>query len=210
MIKHIFFDFNGTLIDDVDLCLTLLNEILKGQNKPLVDMNRYKEIFTFPIIKYYEAAGIDFNIESFDSLAIKFINQYQPKSLECGLYSCVIDTLEELTKRNIKLYILSASEINNLLEQCRHYKIDKYFTKILGIDNIHAGSKVDIAKAYIKQSDIDVNEAIFIGDTLHDFEVATSMGVEARLVSCGHQSINVLKSAKVRIYKDISEILQEV
>ncbi len=210
MIKHIFFDFNGTLIDDVDLCLELLNKLLKEQNKPLVDINRYKNIFTFPIIKYYEAAGIDFSIESFDSLAVKFINDYQPKSLECGLYSCVIDTLKKLSDKNINLYILSASEINKLLGQWKHYKIDKYFTKILGIDNIHAGSKVDIAKAYIKESNINVDEAIFIGDTLHDYEVAEAMGVSARLVSCGHQSIEVLKAAGVKIYKDISDVLQEV
>lgn len=210
MIKHIFFDFNGTLINDVDLCLELLNNLLKSQNKPMVDINRYKKIFTFPIIKYYEAAGIDFNIESFDSLAIKFINEYQPRSLECGLYDCVINTLEELKNKNINLYILSASEINNLMAQCKHYKIDGYFTKILGIDNIHAGSKVDIAKDYIKKSNINPNEAIFIGDTLHDFEVAEAMGVSARLVSCGHQSIDVLKQAGVTIYEDISDVIKEV
>lgn len=210
MIKHIFFDFNGTLINDVDLCLELLNNLLKSQKKPLVDMEKYKQIFTFPIIKYYEAAGIDFNIESFDSLAIKFINEYQPKSLECGLYSCVIETLNILKNKDINLYILSASEVNNLIEQCKHYKIDKYFNKILGIDNIHAGSKVDIAKKYIKEANINVDEAIFIGDTLHDYEVAEAMGVSARLVSCGHQAVDVLKTAGVKIYKDISEILQEV
>lgn len=210
MIKHIFFDFNGTLINDVDLCLDLLNKILKGQNKPLVDIKRYKEIFTFPIIKYYEAAGVDFNIESFESLATKFIDEYQPKSLECGLYDCVIETLEELKQKNINLYILSASEINNLMAQCRHYDIVKYFTKILGIDNIHAGSKIAIAKEYIKESNIDVSTAIFIGDTLHDYEVAMAMGVDARLVSCGHQSIDVLKKAGICIYEDISDVLKEV
>lgn len=32
-IKYIFFDFNGTLLNDVDLCLELLNGLLRGQNK---------------------------------------------------------------------------------------------------------------------------------------------------------------------------------
>ena len=42
MIKYVFFDFNGTIIDDVDLCLELLNKILKGQNKKIVNMEEYK------------------------------------------------------------------------------------------------------------------------------------------------------------------------
>lgn len=55
MIKHIFLDFNGTIINDVDLCLKLLNELLAVQKKEPISMERYKEIFTFPIQKYYEA-----------------------------------------------------------------------------------------------------------------------------------------------------------
>lgn len=210
MIEHIFLDFNGTLIDDVDLCLNLLNQLLKSQNKKEIDIKRYKEIFTFPIIDYYEAAGIDFNIESFDSLAIKFIQSYQPQSLLCGLYSGVIDTLKYLKNKGVKLYILSASEKKNLLEQCRHYDIVKYFDEILGIDDIHAKGKVEIAKEFIKNSDINLENAIFVGDTLHDYEVACAMGIECRLVCCGHQSRKRLETTNAIIYEDIRGLMQEV
>ena len=36
MEKHIFFDFNGTIINDIDLCLDLLNQILTKQNKLII------------------------------------------------------------------------------------------------------------------------------------------------------------------------------
>lgn len=209
MLKHIFFDFNGTLINDVDLCLDLLNKLLKSQNKPFVDMERYKNIFTFPIKKYYEAAGIDFNIESYESLAIKFIDEYQPKSLLCGLYPCVIETLKQLKAKGLKLYILSASEKNNLIEQCIHYDIAKYFDAILGIDNIEAKGKTDIAIEFVNNNHIKKDEAIFIGDTLHDYEVSKAMNIGCRLVSCGHQSKNVLKAANVKIYDDIYGLMEE-
>lgn len=210
MIKNIFFDFNGTLIDDVDLCLELLNKILEKQNKELCSLEKYKNIFGFPIIEYYKRAGVDFNIESYESLAIKFIAEYQPRSLKCGLYKDVYYTLEKLNELGINCYILSASEKNNLLEQCRAYNIDKYFKGILGIDNIHAKSKLDIALDFINKSKINKDETIFIGDTLHDFEVANGMGVATRLVSCGHQSKEVLMTAGVPIYEKISDCLKEI
>ncbi len=209
MKKYIFFDFNGTLINDVDLCLNLLNELLSSQNKENIALEKYKNIFTFPIIKYYEAAGIDFSIESFDSLAIKFIQKYQPQSLLCGLYEGVIETLEYLKKKNVKLYVLSASEKNNLIEQCKHYDIVKYFDEILGIDDIHAKGKVDIALKFMENSKIDPKDALFIGDTLHDYEVAKAMNVDCRLVSCGHQSKEKLLQAKVIIYEDIRGLIGE-
>ena len=99
MIKHLFFDFNGTIIDDVDLCLELLNDILRNQNKPLVDKKRYKEVFKFPIKQYYIDAGVDFEIESYESLAIDFVKKYQPRSLsECKLYDGCVDAFKKLNE----------------------------------------------------------------------------------------------------------------
>lgn len=47
--KTIFFDFNGTIINDVDLCLNILNEMLKENGLEPITLERYREIFTFPI-----------------------------------------------------------------------------------------------------------------------------------------------------------------
>lgn len=206
MIKHVFFDFNGTLINDVDLCLELLNGLLASQGKPSIDLNRYKEVFKFPIKDYYLDAGIDFSIESFESMAVRFIEEYQPKSLLCGLFEGVVDTIKGLREKGIKTYILSASERNNLIEQCKHYNIIDCFDEILGIDNIHAGSKIDIALDFINKANIDRDEAIFIGDTLHDYEVACAMGVSCALVSCGHQSMDILSKAGVPIIDSVKDI----
>ena len=44
MKKYIFLDFNGTIIDDVDLCLDLLNQILENQKKEKVSKRAKKEV----------------------------------------------------------------------------------------------------------------------------------------------------------------------
>lgn len=210
MIKNVFLDFNGTIIDDVQLCVDLLNKLLKGQNKPTVDIKRYKDIFGFPIIDYYKAAGLDFNIEPFNSMAIKFIDDYQPMSMKCDLYPHTYEALEELNKKGVNVYILSASEKNNLKEQCDNFGITKYFKAILGIDNIHAASKVQIAIDYINANNINRNESVFIGDTLHDYEVAQAVGIDCRLVSCGHQPVEKLKTAGVPVLEYFADILKEI
>lgn len=203
MERHIFFDFNGTIINDVDLCLDLLNQILTKQNKRNLSLEEYKNVFTFPIKDYYIAAGVDFNIESYESLAKWFISVYQPASMKCGLYDGIVETFKELKRNGHKLYILSASEKNNLLEQCRNYDIDQYFEDILGIDNIHAASKVSIAINYMKEHNIDGKDVLFVGDTLHDLEVAKAMNARCVLVSCGHQSKEVLSKGNVDIISSI-------
>lgn len=203
MKKYIFLDFNGTIIDDVDLCLDLLNDILKKQNKKLVTKEQYKDIFTFPVRKYYELAGVDFKLESFESLADKFIASYQPLSLKCDLYPNSMMAFQKLKEKGYHLVILSASERNNLLEQCRSFGIVSYFDAILGIDNIHAASKVGIALKYMEEQKIEGKDILFVGDTLHDLEVAKAMGAECMLVSCGHQSVSVLEQGNVPILPNI-------
>ena len=203
MVKHVFIDFNGTLLNDIELCRSLLNKMLKEQHKELVGLDKYKEIFTFPVKDYYVKAGIDFNIESFESLAHKFMDEYVIEYKKCKLYDGVIDTLDYLRKKGLKLYILSASKQSILDEQCEYYNLTPHFDNIIGIKTIYANSKEDVAKEFIYNLDIDKSEALFIGDTLHDNEVANIVGINSILVACGHQSRNVLSRANTKIIDDL-------
>lgn len=206
--KYVIFDFNGTIIDDVDLCLDLLNKMLKAHNHPSVSLQRYKDIFTFPIKKYYELAGFDFSKESFEKLAIDFIKEYQPKSLGCNLYPKAVETFAYLKEKGYRLVVLSASQKNNLLEQMNHFSITEYFTEILGLDNIHATSKIEIAKRYFKDNKINPDEVLLVGDTLHDKEVADTLLVDCLLVECGHQSRSVLETSGNLVIEGIKDLMR--
>ena len=204
--KYVVFDFNGTIINDVDLCLNLLNKMLLEKSLPPIDLERYKEIFTFPIIEYYKKAGFTFEGYTFEELSLDFIKDYQPSSFKCNLYDGVEDSLNRLKEKGYKLILLSASEINNLKEQISMFKIDRYFDAVLGLDNVKASSKIDIAKEYFNKNGIDPNECLFIGDSTHDFEVAKSIGGEVILLSYGHQSRNVLSKVDAPIIDSLYEL----
>lgn len=206
MYRHVFLDFNGTIIDDLDLCIELLNKFLTEQGAKNLNEDEYKHVFKFPIKQYYKDAGIDFNKESYESLSIRFIKEYQPRSMSCGLFPGTIDAVKKLKEMGVHVYILSASEQKNLLEQTDTYGITKYFDAILGINNIQAASKVDIAIEFMKDSNIKPSETLFIGDTLHDFEVSKAMDVDCCLVSCGHQAEDILRRAGVPVIPSVKDI----
>lgn len=208
--KTIFFDFNGTIINDVDLCLNILNEMLKENGLEPITLERYREIFTFPIKKYYESAGFDFKKKTFEALSDDFIKLYQKASLECPLYDNVRESLLKLKNNGYRLVCLSASQIDNLTEQLVHFNIAQYFDAILGISNIYAASKVEIGKKYLEEHKINPIDAIMIGDTLHDKEVCDSMGIKCVLFDKGHQSHRVLESAGVQIISSYNEFFKFV
>ena len=57
-INVILWDWNGTLLDDVEVCIESMNSMLSKRKKPLLTREHYKEIFTFPVIDYYRKQKI--------------------------------------------------------------------------------------------------------------------------------------------------------
>ncbi len=208
--KWVFFDFNGTIIDDVELCLNLLNEILVSQNKNTIDLKKYKNIFCFPIKHYYELAGVDFNINSYEELSKWFIKEYQPQSFNCKLFPNLKETVLKLKDKGIMVGVLSASEKNNLIEQLKKFNIYNLFDVVLGLDNIHAASKIDIAKEFIQSNKINPKEILFVGDTTHDYSVASEIGGKILLFTQGHQSKEVLMKTNATLISDLSEVLEYI
>ena len=73
--KHIVWDWNGTLLDDLWLCIESINFVLESRGMSEVDKESYKSRFTFPVIKYYEHLGLDFSKEKFPNAG--FLNYYR-------------------------------------------------------------------------------------------------------------------------------------
>ena len=51
--ETVIWDWNGTLLDDVTLSLSIVNELLLEHNIPILTRERYREIFDFPVRLYY-------------------------------------------------------------------------------------------------------------------------------------------------------------
>ena len=50
--QHIIWDWNGTLLNDVKLCADIMNNLLKTRSLPTITLEKYREIFTFPVKDY--------------------------------------------------------------------------------------------------------------------------------------------------------------
>ena len=205
-VENILFDFNGTIVNDVDLCLTILNDMLILKKHNVVDLKQYLEIFDFPVIEYYKKSGFVFPEDNFDELAKYFIERYKKESIKCPLQNHVKEILDYFTRIGKKLYIVSASEKNLLLDQLKTYQIDQYFLDISGLDNINASSKIESSKQFVKEKNFNLDKTIFIGDTLHDYEVSKQIGVNCILLSKGHQSKRRLLKSGCIVIDDLIKL----
>jgi phosphoglycolate phosphatase len=206
MYKYILWDWNGTLLNDTEVCVNVMNKLLEKRGLPLSNITNYKKIFGFPVRKYYDQLGFDFDKEPFEKVSIEFMEEYQQKSFSAELVKDAENVLEQCKQAGFTQFILSASQIDNLNEQVKHFGILSYFNKLLGLDHIHATSKVEIGKTWLKETALNPSEIIMIGDTIHDFETAAGLGCNIILVADGHQNRERLERLGAPIVDKITEI----
>jgi len=206
--NHIIWDWNGTLFDDVELCADIMNMLLTQESLPNISVQKYKSIFTFPVIDYYRIAGHTFEKKSFEVLGKQFIDEYELRKNNYQLYPGVTDLLTELQSKNIKQYLLSAYEQKSLNKILEYFSIKNFFNRIVGLDNIYAGGKLHLARKLalkIRSNGIAGN-ILLVGDTMHDYEVAKEINSDCILISHGHQDEERLLKLKVPVVKDFDEL----
>lgn len=207
MLNHIIWDWNGTLLDDAWLCNEIINKLLEDNYLPKITLDEYKEHFDFPVKKYYENIGFDFDLISFEKLSDIFISEYNRRKFECKLQKDAERVIKFYYEKNIPQSILSARQHTDLIEDLEHYNLRKYFKFISGLDNHYAAGKIENGKKLIDKIGENPKDIIFIGDTTHDFDVAKALKTGRIAVSIGHHSEKKLKKNNVVIYDNLLQVV---
>lgn len=200
--SHILWDFNGTVLDDVDVGINAINVLLSRRNmKTLDSLEEYHANFGFPIIDYYRKLGFDFEKEPYSKIALEWVDEYNRFVCGAGLCPGVREANRAFRLAGARQIIFSASEIGMLQGQLEDLGISDAFDEVLGCDNIEAHGKTALGIEWMKRE--RPHRAILIGDTQHDAESAREMGIECILVSRGHQSKKVLESFFVPVFDSL-------
>lgn len=205
--KHIIWDWNGTLLDDAGLCVDVLNTILTERGMAITDVQAYREDFDFPVIGYYQRLGFNLEAGEFERVSEIFISRYLARMGSCRLHAFVNDILQTLGDRGISHSVLSAARQDSLENAIQHYGLSTHFSGLVGVSNILAHGKKDEGLRWVKKLPWPRREILLVGDTSHDHEVATAMGVDCALVAHGHHSHQRLSSCGAPVFDSFSELM---
>lgn len=203
---HLIWDFNGTILDDVDIGIEAANVLLGRRNLPLMNTRaEYQKLFRFPIIEYYKDAGFDFEKESFDDVAVEWVTEYLERMPRATVFAGVRETMAEVRERGIPQILLSATKLEMLKGQVEQIGLANAFSEIYGLDHIHATSKKALAEQL--RAKYPESSLLFVGDTDHDLEVAEAARADCVLFSGGHQSPEHLRTLGCPVIERISDLL---
>ena len=192
--KHVVWDWNGTLLNDLDIAVDAVGALLEEHNIPKVSADHYKKVFRFPVIEYYKDIGFDLDKISFEYLCNRFVEEYNDKRAHMAqLFDGVPDILTEIKKEKVQS-ILSAGAQSHLDEITRSLNIHHLFDNIYGLNDYYAASKIQRGKQLLENVGIEASQTILIGDTDHDHAVGKELGIDVLLIADGHQHFEKLSS----------------
>ncbi len=207
MPEHVIWDWNGTLLDDSELCVEIMNGMLDRRGMPTLTLEAYRAAFTFPVREYYERLGFDFSVEPFEQLGIEFIDNYESRRHESRLQSDALRLLEHARSLGKAQSILSAYTHDTLVELIESHDLSHFFDHTVGLDNIYAGSKIETGLRLMDSLAHDRDKVLLVGDTLHDVEVAEEMGIRCILIAHGHQSRERLEASGVPVLETLDALV---
>lgn len=207
-IKHIIWDYNGTLLDDRKLCVSVINELLSEENLGLVSEKEYMLLFDFPVLEYYRKLGFRNLDERFDELGHRFIEKYEHGLSSCKLHASAKECIKSMFETGYQQSVLSARHEGSLRAELNSFGLTPFFSNIIGLDNHLASGKLDQAKDLIVKTGKMPNELLLVGDTLHDAEIALNTGMQCVLLTHGHFHVNRLKQSGFQLFNNIIALKQ--
>jgi len=206
---YLIWDWNGTLLDDVQTNLDTANDMLARRKLPLIpDRETYRRVFSFPVIDFYKKVGFDLQRESFADTAEEYVETYRKNSPKSRLFGDVTRVTEELNRMGVRQAILSATEHHRLGREVASYGVYEAFEEILGVGDNLGNSKTLRGRAFVET--LAGERVLFVGDTAHDAEVAKECDCDCVLICRGHMDRSRLEETGLAVYDSIGEFFEEI
>ncbi len=207
--SYIFWDWNGTLLDDAYASYLAVLDMLASRNLPSITFEEYRDYIDIPIIKFYEKV-MDVSKEDMNALSVEFNRLYDKYLGESPLNEGALETLQKLSEIGVKQYIFSSNSNSLIKPYLAKFGISGYFSAVLGSDDCHVGSKVERTLNYVQTNNISPQKCLFVGDMVHDSEVAEAVGSNCVLLSVGHQSERTLLVSGRRVLNSFSALAEYI
>jgi len=180
-VKGVFFDFDGTIVDSVDIKTKAFEFIFKDYGadiqKKVVEYHlEHGGISRYDKFGYYykELLDIEIDEEDMEATAKIFSNIVIDRVIEAKFIDGALNTLGWYYTKDIPMFLLSGTPQNELIEIVVKRGIRKMFEEIIGSPI----NKVEEVSAIMVLSGLKPYECVYFGDSIEDMEAAEANKVK--------------------------------
>jgi len=199
-IKGVLFDWNGTVLDDVDAVLKAANTELLSLGGKRIGKQRFKQTFQVPIDVYLQKNGInrEYYLENIEEIQEKFMEEYCRYANKSRPRKNIRKLFSWLRKNGICIGILSAHVGDDIQEKLKKHKLDKFIDSVVAQNSFERTGmdKIKDVPESCRQLGIKKENLLIVGDTGHDIHVGKEFSVPVVAVTGGYYTRKRLEELK--------------
>lgn len=191
-IKYIVFDFDGTLVDTIDMAINIFNKIAHEYNlKQIEEEDRIALTTQKPkdLMKIYEVTQLKVVL-----LLLRIRKEMGKNLSDLKIVGDIKETLLGLKQSGFRLGILTSNSKNNVGIFLENNGMSDIIDFIYSGKNLFGKDKV--MKSMLEQEKISKDEIIYVGDEMRDIEASKKVGIPVIAVSWGLNKREALESFK--------------
>lgn len=191
MIKHIAFDFDGTLADSQQCGLLATRYAFEKFELSIPDEETIASYMGIPIERSFrEMAHQPLNADTLNALLATFRQRYQQlESRHLTTFPNIIQLLKSLQYRNITCSVISSKHSHALQRNLDFLKLTPYVTKYIGSDTVqHYKPHPEGLHIVMQHHHLAPTDLIMIGDAPADIEMGHAANIRTCAVTWGSHS----------------------
>jgi len=188
--KLLLFDFDGVLVDSIDVYEKTVTDCLKKIGQPLTrGREEFLELFEGNFYESLKQKGV--NMDKFTAASVDILSKVNYTDMKP--FDAIRPVLRELAK-NHPLIVISSNDSPTIKEALRLYDFDGIFDDILGSDFML--SKKDKILHVIRKYSVTLQDIYYIGDTTGDIKEGKQAGVQTVGVTWGWHSKELMTTSQ--------------
>jgi phosphoglycolate phosphatase-like HAD superfamily hydrolase len=201
-------DWNGTLLDDLDIVIESLNVGIARFGVDPIDHDGYRDHFTRPVRGFYESLfARPVSDMEWAQLNKSFHDEYEARAAQAELTVGAPAAIDRVAVLGWSQSLLSMSMHDHLLEIVASHGIADRFVSIDGLPNATGGLKARHLETHLAKLQREPTNVLLIGDTPDDAMAARGVGAGIVLYDGGSHHLDALHALGAPVAGTLDEAL---
>jgi phosphoglycolate phosphatase-like HAD superfamily hydrolase len=203
--RHVIWDWNGTLADDLPVVVDAVNVSLAVIGERAIDGDDYRDHYTRPVRRFYDSLlGRTISDEEWQTLDATFHDTYVKTLHLVSLTHDAKDAIADVAAAGATQSILSMWWHDDLIPEVRRWGLDRAMLRVDG-NTLEAGAtKAWLLENHLERLGSD-GSPVLVGDATDDATAAVEVGIGVVLYDGGSHHRYHLESLGVPIATSLRE-----
>jgi phosphoglycolate phosphatase-like HAD superfamily hydrolase len=211
--RHVVWDWNGTLLADQELVVEALNAVLADRGLPPTDLATYQRLYTRPVRRFYERLfGRPVDDAEWQHLDDVYHEGYAAALRRVRLADDALEALEAIAGKGRTQSLLSMYRHDDLVPLVTKLGVHDHFVRIDGLRGPGGGLKAPHLAAHLERvvhtAGDDPSKVLIVGDALDDAAAAAGVGTRCVLYDGGSHPREELERAGVPVADSLVHALE--